>query len=222
MRDETNDRELYNFELDWWLNCRDAMCGVKSSFGGQIAVIESGGEHAQNLDEAGCYRHPFNDSQVIDTKHERAFGMDRRLRRRWILLRESDVGNGTQHERVLLAHYTASCPSETNGDGRQKWPKGVESRLAQWAGVAIMLTPVEKNKRVKLLMACQRGDDAAIQEARNRAERAVRAAHVAYLDIVRVEDEAWLAGEPERYAGAYAHRNRQEPTAVDAPIAEAS
>jgi hypothetical protein len=208
MRGETTDREMYSFELDWWLTCRDAACGHKSSFGGQVAVIESGGEHAANLDASGAYRHPFTDHQILNTRHERAFGMDRRLRRRWILLHEFDVGNATQHQRILLAHYTASNPSEADGDGRQRWPKGVESRLSQYAGVAIMLTPVEKGARAKLLMACQKGDDKALEAAKGRADRAIRAAHRAYYEIVNIEDEAWLAGESMRHVGAYSHMNR--------------
>ncbi len=200
MRAET-DSELYSFEIDWWLNCRDALCGVRSSFGGQVAAIESGGSRHANLDRSGSYKHPFEDYQVIDTKHERAFGMDRRLRRRWILLREYDVGNGTQHERVHLAHYTAAWPSEGDGEGRQKWPKGVEARLAQFAGVAIMLTPQEK--RGKLYMACQKGDDKALQEPRRRAEAAIRLAHCAYHEIADTEAEAWAAGEPDRFVGAH-------------------
>ncbi|MBA3913669.1 MAG: hypothetical protein H0X25_07395 [Acidobacteriales bacterium] len=192
------DRGLYNFEIDWWLNCRDALCGARSSFGGQVAAIEAGGAHASNVDESGSYRHPYHEGQVeVGPRGEKAFAMDRKMRRRWILLCESDRGNATEHVRVLLAHYTASNPSEAGENGSwQKWPKGVESRLAQFAPVAIMLTPAEKIAR--LMDACQKGDDKGVASARARAETAIRRAHEAYQDVVRVEHEAWALGEQDR------------------------
>lgn len=179
-----HDRETWSTELDWWLNCRDAACGVQSSFASQVAAIERGGAGGGGvLGEDGSYVHPYNDQQA-SFRGQRAFAMDRRMRVRWTALSASDRG-------FLFVHYTGAFPSGANGQqGRQRWPKGVEARLGEFAGVALFLA-LQEGKLQRVLKACEKGDDKALVGLLRRAESTVRTVHRSYYALTDQEAAAW-------------------------------
>lgn len=194
------DRETWSPELDWYLNCRDAACGVQSSFASQIAAIErGGGGGGGTLGEDGSYVHPYNDQQVSTVKHgARAFAMDRRMRVRWIAL-------DPESRSILFVHYTGAFPSGGKGStSRQRWPKGAEARLGEFAGVALFLA-LREEKLERVLKACEKGDDKALAGITGRAQQAVRKAHRAYLALTDEEARRWASERPTNPGAATEH-----------------
>lgn len=187
---KVRDREIWSTELDWYLNCRDAACGVQSSFAAQVAAIERGGGGGGGvLGEDGSYVHPYNDAQVSNVKFgSRAFAMDRRMRIRWNAL-------DTESKTILFIHYTGSFPEEVKGQkSRERWPKGVDARLGKLAGVALFQSLGERFEKV--LKACSKGDDKALKGTLKRAEDAVRIAHRFYYALTDKEASAWASDRP--------------------------
>jgi hypothetical protein len=185
---DATDRELWSHELDWWLNCRDAACGYRSSFAAQVAAIERGNATSSSaIGDDGLYVQPYHDGQVgIGPVREAAFAIDRKMVRRWRWLAQ-------QTRDVLFAHYTGACPVEVKGRlGRSRWALGIEARLGRLAGVAVLLSRGEK--LAKVLAACERGDDEALKGLRARADTAIRTAHAAYYEIQATEAERYAEG----------------------------
>jgi len=184
------DRETWSTEIDWYLNCRDAACGVASSFASQIAAIERGGAGGTgSVGDDGNYIHPYNDTQVGMRNGQRAFAMDRRMRIRWMAL-------DSESKAILYVHYTGAFPSGGKGQGgRQRWPKGVEARLGEFAGAALFLA-LREGKLEKVLKACEKGDDVALKGITRRAEAAIRSAHAAYYTLTDNEAREWASGRP--------------------------
>ncbi len=200
---DATDRELWSHELDWWLNCRDADCGYRSSFAAQVAAIERGGAGGQTpLDASGSFVHPYHDGQVGLHKASRGmFARDRRMRVRWQALQPRAQG-------VHVVHYQRLIPpGARTGDRRQRYPAGVESRLSVFASVALYQAGV---KLEKLLAACARGDDEFIKEHRRDAEASIREAHREYLALTDDEAQAWLE-QREPVPGVRTVREAPEP-----------
>lgn len=197
------DPELYSFELDWFLTCRDSACGVRSSLGGQIEAIGRGGTPGKPNSD------PYHDGQAgLGPRRDGAFAMDRRILGRW-----SRLDRATQE--ILVAHYVSARPIPTDPDrewepgkspphvrlshdystahyvqehtARIKWPPGVDSRLGRLSGVALFLTKGEALTR--LLKACEQGRDQDLQMTKRRAEKAIRAAHQAYYAARDLDDQ---------------------------------
>ncbi|MBA2724271.1 MAG: hypothetical protein H0U56_15565 [Methylibium sp.] len=180
------DPELWCSALDWWLNSRDAACGVRSGMGGQIAQLERGGAGGgSDIDLAGSYVHPYHDGQVSFRGQTRAVAKDRRIRLEWQRI-------PSVQQRVLVAHYAhgrwpigtqaLSLLERTVGDREGVFMPGAALWLAQADGTL-----------GELLDACQRKPTApVIGKARANATAAVRAAHRAYYEAAKGEATAWL------------------------------
>jgi hypothetical protein len=205
-----HDRETWSPELDWYLNCRDAACGVQSSFSSQIAAIERGGAGGGGaLGEDGSFVHPYNDQQVSNVKYgARAFAMDRRMRVRWAAL-------AINWKSALFVHYTGAFPSGGNGgqQGRQRWPKGVEARLGEFAGAALFMA-LQEGKLQRVLKACEKGDDKALVGLLKRAEAGIRDAHRAYYALTDQEAQSWVDEQPN-VPGIMTVRGAPEPHWLD-------
>lgn len=182
----SKDPELYSHELDWWLNCRDAACGFRSSMSGTVATIERGGHSGGggSTDAAGSYIHPYHDGQTSFGKGQSvAFARDRKMRRRWQHLSD-------RAQTVFAVHYTGAWPSGSNdSDARQRWPLGVESRLGQMAAVTLYLAAerdigLEGRPTIaRVLKACEKGNDAGLRAWKVLAEKEIRIAHRSYYEV---------------------------------------
>lgn len=167
------DRELYCYQIDWWLTCRDAACGYRSSLGGQLERIQRGTSALlPNAD-------PYHDGQVGlgPARKRAAFAMDRRFRRRWFTL-------PAQARDVLTAYYCGALVTAANGNGRQRFPAGVSELLGRFAGVVLF----QARDRDALLRACEEQNADALQLPLARAEKAVRAAHNLYYLIAEYDE----------------------------------
>lgn len=204
-----DDDEVYSPELAWYLQSRDAACGVRSSLGGQIEAIGRGG--GGGVPTSDLYNESQSDLRSSPKPGSRGrFFRDRVMLSRWKLL-------DRKTQEVLVAHYVLSETESADpehewrpGDHppwlrysadystvrygveltpRTKFPKGVDARLSQLAGVAMYLLASDPLEKARVLKACEKGNDKALAGIKRRAESAIRSAHRAYYAVVAKEDD---------------------------------
>jgi hypothetical protein len=141
----------FSADLDWYLNCSDAACGIRSSLGGQIAVLE-GATGITGFVESNHY----TDAQI------EAFGKSRRIWRVWQRLSSST--------RDILQRYY---------EPKRHYPHGVKAYLGEVAAVALYLT--NGSELEALLEACDNKTDSVIKEHKELASAAVAEAHLVYF-----------------------------------------
>lgn len=204
-----DDDEVYSPELAWYLQSRDAACGVRSSLGGQIEAIGRGGGPGSATTDL------YNESQSDLRSSPKPGSRGRFFRDRVMLSRWKLLDRKTQE--VLVAHYVVSEPSPTDTEHewkqgehppwlrysadlttvhyaveftpRGKFARGVDARLSQLAGVAMFLLASDPLEKARILKACEKGNDKALGGIKRRAESAIRAAHRAYYAVVAKEDD---------------------------------
>lgn len=163
-----NDPELWDANLDWLLNCSSSAMGQRGTTAAVIAAIERGGASGScNLDELMLERIGYGQGGT------NAVTRERRLRHRWAVL-------PTEHARVLAVHYA---------------PRRAGDKAEQHVGFCARVAVVFAADPAALLRACDRVTDGGAadtrREARERAEKAVRAAHRAWRTTAIVEAKAW-------------------------------
>lgn len=174
---------LYIGDLDWWLNCADA----------------ARNHHAQNYDRGSVTANPLNTPPWTERHFELgrsragAFTKDRRIRAAWLRF-------SADERRVLCAHYRHA-----------RWPLGArhlsicerpigDNESLYMPGAALFLAGLASpdGKRLgQLLDAIQRRPaDEVVVQARERACRAVLAAHRTWFGgqelAATAEASTWL------------------------------
>lgn len=192
-RNEAKDRELWSEDLNWWLNMRDADCGVRSNLASVVATIERGG----GAGGGDVDRYHRGQVEVGPSVSHTAFARDRKMRRRWQGLEMAD-------QALFAWHYTGHARVENrNAKGepmRSRWPLGVDSQLGMLAG-SCWYRAVLRSQVPMLLDACEFGRKEIINPALKDAEEEVRSAHRRYYAIV----EAEAPEDPNsEYASAFA------------------
>ena len=192
-RDEAKDRELWSEDLNWFLNMRDADCGVRSNLASVVASIERGG-----VGGSGAYdKYHRGQVDVGPSVSHTAFSRDRKMRRRWLALDGRD--------RDLFAwHYTGHARVENRNAKaepmRSRWPLGVDSQLGMLAGACWYQAQLDGTVPL-LLDACEFRRKSLIDKALEVSAREVRQAHRRYYAIVEAEKPE---ERPSTYASEFA------------------
>jgi hypothetical protein len=162
-----HDPELYDDDLEWFVNGYDREMGRSGTLSATIAALEHGGHVSAGAD-------------TIEAMIERlarsvpAVARARRVVRRWSRL-------STATRDILLAHYGSLG----------ELPARSDALLGEFAKVALALASREADELRRVLRALARGDSGFLAPRRRAAERAVRAAHKAWSATAQKEAEAW-------------------------------
>lgn len=182
--------ELYSHEIDWWLTQRDAMCGVRSTLGGQVMALERGG--------AGGFPNsdPYHDGQVgMGRWAVAAFDLDRLIRPRWFALDK-------ESQNVLMVYYFGRSQGSDGDDhgkdfkthgytNRSKFPPGVEAVFGQFASMAMFFdAPAARDLGTRASGSPSIEIRHRVEKLLARSENAVRKAHRAYYAIRNNTDDA--------------------------------
>lgn len=172
------DPLLWDQDLDWYLNCSDSAIGYRSSFASLVARIEGQGSSGENL----------ANERLLQLTSSYTYGSPlakiRSLRPRWASL--------DSHTRdVLSSHYTLTSKVD-EATGFRRFPRGVESRLGQLAGVALYLAQLSGTLKA-LLIDCERQRGPTLEDAKGNALEVIRAAHKAWVETAGVGPDV----EPE-------------------------
>ncbi len=184
------DDGLYSADVDWFLTCRDAACGWRSSLGGQIATIERGGVYNTASPD------PYSEDQCDVGKFAHgSFARDRKMLKRWRKL----TRRATE---TMVVYYLAWAPSDAGPavddkgnlhESRRKFPPGFEGQFGRFSGVVMWQSDAKQlDKLIKAAAdAAKKGfenrKDGKVEAALKRAETAVREAHNEYWEIVAEE-----------------------------------
>lgn len=172
------DPLLWDADLEWYLCCSDSAIGYRSSFASQVAQIEGQGSSGENL---------ANERLVALTSVYMSgspLAKIRALRPRWAAL-------DAYTRDVLSAHYTLTSKVD-EATGFRRFPRGVESKLGQLAGVALFLAMTAGTLKA-LLLDCERQKGPTLADAKVDATEAIRRAHQHWHDTTGVAPES----EPE-------------------------
>ena len=173
----SKDPLLWCGDLAWYLCERDAACGYRSSFGGQLAAIQ--GQSGSGQSGAERWLHLTSTYSLLGNRSPIA--RDRVMRRRWAAL-------GSYVRDLLAAHYTGRAIIE-EATGFRRFPRGLEAGLGQFAAVALHLAKLAGTERA-LLLAAESGRASNLTTAKDSARDAVREAHQSYYDLVELETPA--------------------------------
>lgn len=139
----------YDKDLEWLILSGDSAMGERGTTGAVVGQIERGSVGGSgNLDEGGCYRHPYTDEQL--GAGEKAIGeveLHRHLSAAWGLVK-------AETRRRLLLRYTAPHAEYRADQGfgaKDKYVEGSDARTGQHAPTRTGLNPDDEAWRYAAL-----------------------------------------------------------------------
>jgi hypothetical protein len=175
----------YDPQLEWLILSGDAALGARGTLAGVVSQIERGSVGGTgNLDEGGCYKHPYTDLQLGQgTDGIGEVELHRHLSAAWSLVRAATRARLTRRYSAPRAAYRsdqgfgAKDRFVEGSDGRsgQHNPTrtGTKDPLGEYAGLAFELC----DNPAQLLIACV--EPAPVKNKKiNKSEQARRAAVV--------------------------------------------
>lgn len=161
----------YDPDWDWYLNEAPALLGERGNLQGVVAQVEMGTVGASTIADTG----PQHEALIRALP---AVARARRLNEAWQRLEP-------RHQTTLRARYLQ----------RNRWPTGCSVHLAHLAGVALLLSPDERELKRACLNATKREHVRVIARDLATARKAVREAHTAGKEARRELARDWAEGQ---------------------------
>src|SRR5690606_27714289 len=154
------------------LNEAPALLGERGNLQGVVAQVEMGTVGERTVSDTG----PQHEAMIRALP---AVHRARRLEQAWQRI-------AAEHRATLRARYLQ----------RNRWPTGCSVHLAHLAGVALLLSPDERELKRACLNATKREHARVIARDLATARKAVRAAHAAGKEALRGLARDWAEGQP--------------------------